>query len=254
MGGKKKTTTHKPRVKENSKPSSSDKATRFLVEQTGGLGVPLTCLLDTKLQSVMLNTDELKTESCQGKLTGFVPILQDPDASGLDTQLLNILRRLEKRDSVTKQKALREFYELLKPESNKSECISVSTSSIVAVLPFWPRIYHRLSFDGDRKVRELVQTTMHALASRVGKDLGLYLKQAYTHLLCLVNEFPLDYCNLKIHELEILEKLFIDSTLLGLHRSLGYTRVSDGDYSETGSYHSDDPDVSLVIATGTMEC
>ncbi|RTG81350.1 E3 ubiquitin-protein ligase listerin [Schistosoma bovis] len=534
MGGKKKTTTHKPRVKENSKPSSSDKATRFLVEQTGGLGVPLTCLLDTKLQSVMLNTDELKTESCQGKLTGFVPILQDPDASGLDTQLLNILRRLEKRDSVTKQKALREFYELLKPESNKSECISVSTSSIVAVLPFWPRIYHRLSFDGDRKVRELVQTTMHALASRVGKDLGPYLKQivpiwtfstvdtyesaalyatkglydtfpgkklidvhclcskqlldmvetqlfeltrktcadtvsyssskhcssmknddnpvgntstelssysfdlsstlrfltsfvgnlvhlssdhkqlirlkmllcpegiwdkvvrclktlrseqnpncldqtygtlsgaciavyrlcsvlcrnsswcrwmkeasdgkvlgeyisnitvgslgvtcillentftsksvdihtplelstsvysslwdaalacltglsgefvwsvvdwsqtfvtrlenllnysekiqakqAYTHLLCLVNEFPLDYCNLKIHELEILEKLFIDSTLLGLHRSLGYTRVSDGDYSETGSYHSDDPDVSLVIATGTMEC
>ncbi|CAH8667194.1 unnamed protein product [Schistosoma haematobium] len=534
MGGKKKTTTHKPRVKENSKPSSSDKATRFLVEQTGGLGVPLTCLLDTKLQSVMLNTDELKTESCQGKLTGFVPILQDPDASGLDTQLLNIFRRLEKRDSVTKQKALREFYELLKPESNKSECISVGTSSIVAVLPFWPRIYHRLSFDGDRKVREFVQTTMHALASRVGKDLGLYLKQivpiwtfstvdtyesaalyatkglydtfpgkklidvhclcskqlldmvetqlfeltrktcadtvsyssskhcssmknddnpvgntstelssysfdlsstlrfltsfvgnlvhlssdhkqlirlkmllcpegiwdkvvrclktlrseqnpncldqtygtlsgaciavyrlcsvlcrnsswcrwmkeasdgkvlgeyisnitvgslgvtcillentftsksvdihtplelstgvysslwdaalacltglsgefvwsvvdwsqtfvtrlenllnysekiqakqAYTHLLCLVNEFPLDYCNLKIHELEILEKLFIDSTLLGLHRSLGYTRVSDGDYSETGSYHSDDPDVSLVIATGTMEC
>lgn len=69
-----------------------------------------------------------------------------------------------------------------------------------------------------------------------------------------MNEFPLDYCNLKIHELEILEKLFIDSTLLGLHRSLGYTRVSDGDYSETGSYHSDDPDVSLVIATGTMEC
>lgn len=192
MGGKKKTTTHKPRVKENSKPSSSDKATRFLVEQTGGLGVPLTCLLDTKLQSVMLNTDELKTESCQGKLTGFVPILQDPDASGLDTQLLNILRRLEKRDSVTKQKALREFYELLKPESNKSECISVSTSSIVAVLPFWPRIYHRLSFDGDRKVRELVQTTMHALASRVGKDLGLYLKQVNV----IIHKFVPFQCNL----------------------------------------------------------
>uniref|UniRef100_A0A5K4FFC6 E3 ubiquitin-protein ligase listerin n=2 Tax=Schistosoma mansoni TaxID=6183 RepID=A0A5K4FFC6_SCHMA len=534
MGGKKKMTAHKPRVKENSKPSSSDKATRFLVEQTGGLGVPLTCLLDTKLQSVRINSGELKTESCQGKLTGFVPILQDPDASGLDTHLLNILKRLEKRDSVTKQKALREFCELLKPESNKSVCISVSTSSIVAVLPFWPRIYHRLSFDEDRKVRELVQTTMHALASRVGKDLGPYLKQivpiwtfstvdtyepaalfankglcdtfpekklidvhclcskqlldmvetqlfeltrkrcadtksfssskhcssmknddnpvgntstessfysfdfsstlrfltsfvgnlihlssdhkqlirlkmllcpegiwdkvarclkslrseqnpncldqtygtvsgaciavyrlcsvlcrnpswcrwmkeasdgkalgeyisnitvgslgvtcillentytsksadiptpfelgtgvysslwdaalacltglsgefvwsvvdwnqtfvtrlenllnyseknqakqAYTHLLCLVNEFPLDYSNLKIHELEILEKLFIDSTLLGIHRSLGYTPVSDSDYNETGSYLSDDPDVSVVIATGTLEC
>ncbi|CAH8585559.1 unnamed protein product [Schistosoma turkestanicum] len=533
MGGKKKTTAHQPRVKENSKPTSSDKATRFLVKQTGGLGIPSTYLLNAELKNVTLNSDDLKTENCQGKLTGFVPILQDPDASGLDSHLLNILKRLEKRDSVTKQKALREFCELLQPELNQSECVSLSTSSVVAVLPFWPRIYHHLSFDRDRKVRELVQTTMHALASRVGKDLCLYLKQivpiwtfstvdtyesaalfankglcdtfpgkklidvhclcskqlldmvetqlseltqrctdrqsfsqskrgspvknsdnpagssttesssyyfdlsstlrflasfvgnlihlssdhkqlirlkmllcpegiwdkvahclkalrdeqkpnrldqtcgtlsgaciavyklcsvlcrspswcrwmketndgkalgeyisnitvgslgvpcgllrntlasdsvdnsttfdlsngvysslwdatlacltglsgqfvwsvvdwdqvfvarlenilnyseknqakqAYIHLLCLLNEFPLDYSDLKNHELEILEKLFIDSTLLGVHRSLGYVTLSDDSCNETGSCLPDDPDLSIVVAKGTMEC
>ncbi|KAH8865201.1 E3 ubiquitin-protein ligase listerin isoform 5 [Schistosoma japonicum] len=172
MGGKKKVSTHQPRVKQNYKPSSSDKATRFLVERTGGLGGPFAHIFDAKLQGVVLDSDNSQTDSCQGKLTGFVPILHDPIASGLDPHLLNIFKRLGKRDSVTKQKALREFCELL-----KSECISVSTSSILAVLPYWPRIYHRLSFDFDRKVRELAQITMHVLALRVGKDLDPYIKQ-----------------------------------------------------------------------------
>nr|CAH8872018.1 unnamed protein product [Trichobilharzia regenti] len=176
MGGKKKTAVQQPRVKGNSKPSSSDKAARFLVQQTGGFGIPLPNILDTKLRGISLNPSDLQAGECQGKLVGFVPILQDPDATGLDSHLLSILKRLEKRDSVTKQKALREFCDILKP-TNECSGIILSTNSVVAVLPFWPRIYHRLSFDGDRKVRELAQITMHTLASRVGKDLVVCLKQ-----------------------------------------------------------------------------
>jgi hypothetical protein len=42
------------------------------------------------------------------------------------------LRKMGKRDSVTKQKAVAEFCAL---------CETASEEAMVAVMPFWPRIY-----------------------------------------------------------------------------------------------------------------
>ncbi|KER22838.1 hypothetical protein T265_14772 [Opisthorchis viverrini] len=173
MGGKKKTGHAQPRTKENLKPSSSEKAAQFLVNQTGGLGLPFPLL---SLSAPKGATSSVTDPDQLGRITGFVPVPQDPDAVGLDSRLLSILRRLEKRDSVTKQKALREFHELLKATDEQSSS-DLETSAVVATLPFWCRIYTRLSSDPDRKVRELLQMSMSALAARVGREIGPYIKQ-----------------------------------------------------------------------------
>ncbi|GAA28805.2 E3 ubiquitin-protein ligase listerin [Clonorchis sinensis] len=173
MGGKKKTGHAQPRTKDNLKPSSSEKAAQFLVNQTGGLGLPFPLL---SVSAAKRATSSATDSDQLGRITGFVPVPQDPDAVGLDSRLLNILRRLEKRDSVTKQKALREFYELLKATGEQSSS-DLETSAVVATLPFWCRIYTRLSSDPDRKVRELLQMSMSVLAARVGREIGPYIKQ-----------------------------------------------------------------------------
>ncbi|CAH8605747.1 unnamed protein product [Heterobilharzia americana] len=182
MGGKKKA-VQQPRVKGNSKPSSSDKAARFLVQQTGGLETPLTNFLSTKPRSFLLDIDTSKVEGCQRRLSSFVPYARI-QMLWFGCECFQYFKTMEKRDSVTKQKALREFCEILKPELDNNDNNVLMMNSILSVLPFWPRIYYRLSFDGDRKVRELVQSTMHALASRVGSDTILCVKQVIPMWTC----------------------------------------------------------------------
>ncbi|KAF6767977.1 hypothetical protein AHF37_07847 [Paragonimus kellicotti] len=174
MGGKKKVAGTQPRVKNNLKPSSSEKAAQFLVQQIGGLGLssPLLFGPNTPVTSG-LPIDS--TSGAQAKLAGFVPIPQDPDALGLDPGLLNVLRRLDKRDTRTKQKALQEFCQLIRTDVPDDEVLE--TGAVTSILPFWPRLYSGLSANSDRKVRELVQSAMYVLAKRVGRELAPYLKQ-----------------------------------------------------------------------------
>ncbi|CAL8085360.1 unnamed protein product [Calicophoron daubneyi] len=175
MGKKKKCSGAQPRTKDNLKPSSSEKAAQFLVQQTGSLGLPSSfssgSTFAISLRSALSDGSDSKND---GKITGFVPIPQDPDASNFDPRLLNILKRLDKRDPTTKQKALKDFIGLLE-ETEESK--AVETAAVCAVLPFWPRIYSRISVDVDKRVRELAQITMTVLATRVGKELGPYVKQ-----------------------------------------------------------------------------
>lgn len=128
----------------------------------------------------------LNNFTSQPKFTGFVPIFQDPDASNLDIRLLNVLKRLEKRDSMTKKKSLFDFLELLKnhlsdAKSDGSESV-LEKEALVAILPFWPRIYSNLSLDADRKVRELNQSVMHTLALCVKGEIAVYLKQVFCYI------------------------------------------------------------------------
>ncbi|KAF5394508.1 hypothetical protein PHET_11287 [Paragonimus heterotremus] len=191
MGGKKKVAGTQPRVKNNLKPSSSEKAAQFLVQQIGGLGLssPLLFGPNTPVSSG-LPID--LTSGAQAKLAGFVPIPQDPDALGLDPGLLNVLRRLDKRDARTKQKALQEFCQLIKTGDVPDEEV-LETGAVTAILPFWPRLYSGLSANSDRKVRELAQSAMYVLAKKVGRELAPYLKQAGAFYLTdgLVNFQPL---------------------------------------------------------------
>ncbi|KAF8571937.1 ATP synthase F0 A subunit [Paragonimus westermani] len=174
MGGKKKVSGTQPRVKNNLKPSSSEKAAHFLVQQIGGLGLSSPLLFGQSIPvSSGLPIDS--TSSTHAKLAGFVPIPQDPDAVGLHPGLLNVLRRLDKRDVRTKQKALQEFCQLIRTDVPDDEVLE--TGAVTAILPFWPRLYSVLSANSDRKVRELVQSAMYVLAKRVGRELAPYLKQ-----------------------------------------------------------------------------
>ncbi|KAF2354865.1 Armadillo-type fold [Trinorchestia longiramus] len=92
------------------------------------------------------------------------------------------LRKMAKKDSVTKVKALQEFDELLKSE----ELASTETA-----LPFWPRIYCKLSIDTEKKVREWAQVCQGRLASKVGKAMAPYLKSLVpTWLLAMTDPYP----------------------------------------------------------------
>uniref|UniRef100_A0A6A7FU61 E3 ubiquitin-protein ligase listerin n=5 Tax=Hirondellea gigas TaxID=1518452 RepID=A0A6A7FU61_9CRUS len=76
------------------------------------------------------------------------------------------LRKMAKKDAITKIKALQEFDELIKSED---------MSSIKTALPFWPRLYCKLSLDIEKKVRESAQVCHGHLALKVSKLLAPYL-------------------------------------------------------------------------------
>ncbi|GFR72211.1 E3 ubiquitin-protein ligase listerin [Elysia marginata] len=99
----------------------------------------------------------------------FVPVSEtfDEAESALDGDFRLVLRKLSKRDTVTKIKALQEFVSL---------CSSKEEDTVKAIVPFWPRIYNKVAIDVDHKVRELSQKATAALASRTGKAMAPHLK------------------------------------------------------------------------------
>ncbi|KAL5106350.1 E3 ubiquitin-protein ligase listerin [Taenia crassiceps] len=175
MGKGKNTSSQKIRTKGNVKPSSSDRSTEFLQRNAfSGVGTaPGFGFLSTQsnAQSPM---------SAQTSAIGFsslLPLDQDPTAAHLDSDFLASLRRIEKRNSATKQKALDALITLLYDKNEGGEYIKSENVVAASILPFWPRLYNSLTHDEDRRVRELSQVVMHALANRLGRKLGPYLKE-----------------------------------------------------------------------------
>ncbi|GFN93637.1 E3 ubiquitin-protein ligase listerin-like [Plakobranchus ocellatus] len=99
----------------------------------------------------------------------FVPVSEvfDEAESALDGDFRLILRKLSKRDTVTKIKALQEFSSL---------CSCKEEDVVKAIVPFWPRIYNKIAIDVDHKVRELAQKATASLASKTGKAMAPHLK------------------------------------------------------------------------------
>ncbi|ESO83676.1 hypothetical protein LOTGIDRAFT_133152, partial [Lottia gigantea] len=133
------------RVKGNLKPSSSSQAALLMGQSTGFIGFG-------------------------GQSSpSFVPLssmLEDVDSS-LDADVRLVLRKLSKKDSTTKIKALQELSDLSQQKD---------TEVLKSMLPFWPRLYNRLSMDVDCKVREAVNNTFLVVSVRVGKEIAPYLK------------------------------------------------------------------------------
>ncbi|XP_045135488.1 E3 ubiquitin-protein ligase listerin-like [Portunus trituberculatus] len=77
------------------------------------------------------------------------------------------LRKMTKKDATTKIKALQEFEALCQTESQEA---------VLSALPFWPRLYAKLSIDVERRVREGVQSCHRVLSSRVGRQMAPHLK------------------------------------------------------------------------------
>lgn len=93
--------------------------------------------------------------------------IDDMDST-LDTNFQLVFRKMTKKDSTTKVKALQEFSELV---------LKTDASTIKSILPFWPRLYNNLSTDVEHRVREAAQQAQSALMSQAGKNIAPYLKQ-----------------------------------------------------------------------------
>ncbi|XP_051973695.1 E3 ubiquitin-protein ligase listerin [Xyrauchen texanus] len=153
MGGK-----NKQRTKGNVRPSSSGRAADLLARESGvvpgfiGFGV--------------------STSSDPG----YVPAVQGAEEIDnlVDADFRLVLRKLSKRDTVTKLKAVQEFGVM---------CQERQSDVVKGVLPYWPRIYCRISVDHDRRVREATQQAFEQLILKVKRNLAPYLKSIMGHWL-----------------------------------------------------------------------
>lgn len=78
------------------------------------------------------------------------------------------MKKLSKKDPVTKKKALQEFIELI----NKTDLEELKT-----ILPIWPKFYQNLATDPDHSVRELSQAVLQLLLTKCKKAVAPYIKQ-----------------------------------------------------------------------------
>ncbi|XP_074070053.1 E3 ubiquitin-protein ligase listerin isoform X2 [Macrotis lagotis] len=145
MGGK-----NKQRTKGNLRPSSSGRAAELLAKERGT--VP----------------GFIGFGSSQSDL-GYVPAVQGAEEidSLVDSDFRMVLRKLSKKDVTTKLKAMQEFGTM---------CDERETEIVKGVLPYWPRIYSKISLDFDRRVREATQQAFEKLILKVKKHLAPNLK------------------------------------------------------------------------------
>ncbi|XP_029420767.1 E3 ubiquitin-protein ligase listerin isoform X2 [Nannospalax galili] len=100
---------------------------------------------------------------------GYVPAIQGAEEidSPVDSDFRMVLRKLSKKDVTTKLKAMQEFGTM---------CTDRDTEIVKGVLPYWPRIFCKISLDHDRRVREATQQAFEKLILKVKKHLAPYLK------------------------------------------------------------------------------
>jgi E3 ubiquitin-protein ligase listerin len=99
--------------------------------------------------------------------TGIGTLLEDSFDTNVDNDFKMALRKLHKKDTLTKYKALEELKGLIETKSQE-DC--------VAILGYWQKSYSKLTLDYDRKIREICQKTHASLCSKVEKNLAPFLK------------------------------------------------------------------------------
>ncbi|KAJ3589459.1 hypothetical protein NHX12_010304 [Muraenolepis orangiensis] len=142
---------NKQRTKGNVRPSSSGRAAELLARDSGvvpgfvGFGSTVTSEL------------------------GYVPAVHGVEEIDIlvDADFRLVLRKMSKRDTVTKLKAIQEF---------GSMCQERDAEEVKGVLPYWPRIYCKISVDHDRRVREATQQAFVQLVLKVRRSLAPFLK------------------------------------------------------------------------------
>lgn len=151
MGGK-----NKQRTKGNVRPSSSGRAAEVLARE-GGV-IPGFVGFDTAV------TSELS----------YVPAVHGAEEIDnlVDADFRLVLRKLSKRDGVTRLKAVQDF---------GSMCQERDAEEVKGVLPYWPRIYCKISVDHDRRIREATQLAFEQLVLKVRRSLAPFLKSLMGH-------------------------------------------------------------------------
>uniref|UniRef100_A0A3P9M3P8 E3 ubiquitin-protein ligase listerin n=1 Tax=Oryzias latipes TaxID=8090 RepID=A0A3P9M3P8_ORYLA len=151
MGGK-----NKQRTKGNVRPSSSGRAAEVLSREGG--------VIPGFVGFGSTATSELS----------YVPAVhgaEDID-SLVDADFRMVLRKLSKKDVVTRLKAVQDF---------GSMCQDRDAEEVKGVLPFWPRIYCKISMDQDRRIREATQQAFEQLVLKVRRSLAPFLKSLMGH-------------------------------------------------------------------------
>lgn len=151
MGGK-----NKQRTKGNVRPSSSGRAAEVLARE-GGV-IPGFVGFDSTV------TSELS----------YVPAVHGAEEIDnlVDADFRLVLRKLSKRDGVTRLKAVQDF---------GSMCQERDAEDVKGVLPYWPRIYCKISVDYDRRIREATQQAFEQLVLKVRRSLAPFLKSLMGH-------------------------------------------------------------------------
>ncbi|KAJ8027197.1 E3 ubiquitin-protein ligase listerin [Holothuria leucospilota] len=141
----------KQRTKGNVKPSSSGRTAQLLEKDGGG-----------SLSFVGFG-------AMSGDL-GYVPSLKVGEEydQDLDDDFRITMRKMTKKDSVTKLKAIQDFGDYCKSKDDKD---------VLGALPHFPRLYNRLVMDADKRVREGCQHSFQHLIVKCGRNLAPYLKQ-----------------------------------------------------------------------------
>uniref|UniRef100_A0A3Q2PU65 E3 ubiquitin-protein ligase listerin n=1 Tax=Fundulus heteroclitus TaxID=8078 RepID=A0A3Q2PU65_FUNHE len=151
MGGK-----NKQRTKGNVRPSSSGRAAEVLAREGGA--IPGFVGFDTTV------TPELS----------YVPAVHGAEEIDnlVDADFRLVLRKLSKRDVVTRLKAVQDFGAM---------CQERDAEEVKGVLPYWPRIYCKISVDHDRRIREATQQAFEQLVLKVRRSLAPFLKSLMGH-------------------------------------------------------------------------
>ncbi|GBM96192.1 E3 ubiquitin-protein ligase listerin [Araneus ventricosus] len=141
------------RTKGNTRPSSSGHSAELL----GVSGQPLTGFvgfdaLDKDTASYVPVTGQHATEAAD---------------SSVDSDFRMVMRKMLKRDAVTRLKAVQEFGE---------HCVEKEVDVVKNVLPFWPRLFNKLALDSDRRIREATHQSNGKLLSKVKREMAPYLK------------------------------------------------------------------------------
>ncbi|XP_071439898.1 E3 ubiquitin-protein ligase listerin [Hetaerina americana] len=136
------------RTKNNTRPSSSGRSAELL--QNTSAFVAFTTVKDGStpvLPGFSLNPDDIETQG--------------------NPEFNLVMKKMYKKDSTTKLKALQEFADL---------CKRSDASDIKGALPQWPHIYNLIAMDSDHRVREASHQAQRQLAISTKKSLAPYLK------------------------------------------------------------------------------
>jgi len=85
----------------------------------------------------------------------------------VDSDFRMALRKLQKKDTQTRLKALEELKNLIEIKTQE-ECI--------AIVFYWSKPYAKLTIDNERKIRETCQQTHEKLVQKIGKSIAPILK------------------------------------------------------------------------------
>ncbi|EAL70330.1 RING zinc finger-containing protein [Dictyostelium discoideum AX4] len=99
----------------------------------------------------------------------------DPDYYQVEPEYKVLLKKLQKKDSISRIKGLEELNS--KFQKINIEDAEFNISSISPLMNAWEFMYKRLVNDDDRNVRDLASQCLGSIGSRIGKHLGPHVKQ-----------------------------------------------------------------------------